>query len=265
MTNLDPTTLSPRQLEDLGPHDLHQLSLRAVNTLTRYRLLLGRCLLALHRSQNYLQFGCSSAIHYATSTLGMRADSARQLRRLAFYLERLVAHAQDPKNRSHHSELRIQASADAMALLERAVQSLSQEAGRILSPGEALEYLAAEYLSRRPLDTAALEAARNQAQKDQLAQQRQTQALAENAERSARNIAPWNALRAAKVTPHQNLQLVQRDKPHWNNPRARKPDHPVRQLSPQPAQRPPAHPRHRPRQPHLPRRPGPQPRSTMRP
>ena len=71
-----------------------------------------------------------------------------------------MAHAQEPKNRSHQSELRIQASADAMALLERAMQSLSQEAGRILSPGEALEYLAAEYLSRRPLDTAALEAAR---------------------------------------------------------------------------------------------------------
>ena len=270
MTHLDPTTLSPRQLEDLAPHDLHQLSLRAAGTLTRYRLLLGRCLLALHRSQNYLQFGCSSAIHYATSTLGMRADSARQLRRLAFCLEslplltqhaqngtlswaklrevarvatpdseafwieacqnhtyqeveRLVAHthAQDPKNRSHHSELRIQASADAMALLERAMQSLSQEAGRILSPGEALEYLAAEYLSRRPLDTAALEAARHQAQQDRLAQQRQTQALAENAERSARNIAPWNALRAAQVDSHGELQILQRDKPHWNNPRAR--------------------------------------------
>ena len=268
MTNLDPTTLTPRQLEDLGPHDIHQLSLRAVNTLTRYRLLLGRCLLAMHRSQNYLQFGCSSAIHYATSTLGMRADSARQLRRLAFCLEslplltqhaqngtiswaklrevarvatpdseafwieicqnhsyqeveRLVAHAQEPKNRSHHSELRIQASAEAMALLERAMQSLSQEAGRILSPGEALEYLAAEYLSRRPLDTAALEAARHQAQQDQLAQQRQTQALAENAERSARNIAPWNALRAAQVASHGELQIVQKDKPHWNNPRAR--------------------------------------------
>ncbi len=83
MTNLDPTTLSPRQLEELGPHDIHQLSLRAVNTLTRYRLLLGRCLLAIDRSQSYLQFGCSSAIHYATALLGMRADSARQLRRLA--------------------------------------------------------------------------------------------------------------------------------------------------------------------------------------
>ena len=29
MTNLDPTTLSPRQLEELGPHDVHQLALRA--------------------------------------------------------------------------------------------------------------------------------------------------------------------------------------------------------------------------------------------
>ena len=136
-------------------------------------------------------------------------------------IERLVAHARDPQNRSHQSELRIQASADAMALLERAMQSLSQEAGRILSPGEALEYLAAEYLSRRPLDTAALQAARHQAQQDQLAQQRQNAALAEQAERSARNIAPWNALRAAQIVPHGDLQLVQKDKPHWNNPRAR--------------------------------------------
>ncbi len=84
MTKLDPTTLSPRQLEDLGPHAVHQLALRATNTLTRYRLLLGRCLLALHRSQDYLQFGCSNAVHYATSVLGMRPESARQLRRLAF-------------------------------------------------------------------------------------------------------------------------------------------------------------------------------------
>ena len=35
MTKLDPTTLSPRQLEDLGPHALHQLALRASNTLAR--------------------------------------------------------------------------------------------------------------------------------------------------------------------------------------------------------------------------------------
>ena len=268
MTPLDPITLSPRQLEDLGPHDIHQFALRAVNTLTRYRLLLGRCLLAMHRNQSYLQFGCSSAIHYATSTLGLRADTARQLRRLAFCLESLplltqhaqdgslswaklrevarvatpdseafwievcqnynyreverrVAHAQDSKNRSHQSELRIRASADTMALLERAMQSLSQEAGRILSPGEALEYLAAEYLSRRPLDTAALEAARHRAQQDQLSQQRQTEALAELAERSARNIAPWNALPAAQIASHGELHLVQKDKPHWNNPRAR--------------------------------------------
>ena len=65
---------------------------------TRYCLLLGRCLLAMHRSQSYLQFGCSSAIHYATSVLGMRADTARQLRRLAFCLESLpllTQHAQD--------------------------------------------------------------------------------------------------------------------------------------------------------------------------
>jgi 5-methylcytosine-specific restriction endonuclease McrA len=211
---------------------------------------LGRCLLALHRSQDYLQFGCSNAIHYATSVLGMRADSARQLRRLAFYPESLpqltqhaqngtlswaklreVAHVATPnseafwieacQNHSYHSELRIQASADAMALLERAMQSLSQEAGRILAPGESLEYLAAEYLSRRPLDTAALEAARHQAQQDRLAQQRQTEALAELAERSARNIAPWNALRAAQITSHGEVHLVQKDKPHWTNPRAR--------------------------------------------
>ena len=63
--------------------------------------------------------------------------------------------------------------------------------------------------------------ARQRAQQDQLSQQRQTEALAENAERSARNIAPWNALRAAQITSHGELQLVARDTPHWNNPRAR--------------------------------------------
>ena len=48
-------------------------------------------------------------------------------------IERLVAHARDPQNRSNQNERRIQASADAMARLERARQSLSQEAGCILS------------------------------------------------------------------------------------------------------------------------------------
>ena len=69
-------------------------------------------------------------------------------------------------------------------------------------------YLAAEYLSRRPLDTAALLAARHLAQQDRLAQKRQNETLAEQAERSARNIVPWKALRAAQIVPHGDLQRV---------------------------------------------------------
>lgn len=269
MNTIDPTTLSVAQLQALGTHAVHQLSLRAAGTLVRYRLMLGRCLLALQRSHDYGQFGCSSAIHYASAILGLRPETARQLRCIALKLEglpqlthhaqagtlswaklrevvrvasvdteafwieacqnhsyreieRLVRHCRpEMSGGSHESELKIRASAEAMAILERAMQSLSQEAGRPLSPGEALEYLAAEYLARRPLDEEALQAARLRAQQDQQAARQRDQALLEQAQRSARNVAPWVAAEAEACAHNPEVAVVKRVRPHWNNPRAR--------------------------------------------
>ncbi len=74
---------------------------------------------------------------------GYKAANQDRTLRMGIAMVGVLSCSSEMAARSHQSELRIQASADAMALLERAMQSLSQEASRILSPGEALEYLAA--------------------------------------------------------------------------------------------------------------------------
>ena len=94
MSNLNPTLLSTDQLVALGPHALHHLAVRAAGTLTSYRLLLGHCLLAVQRSDLHLEHGCSSAIHYATRVLGMKAKEARLLRHVASRLGELPGLAQ---------------------------------------------------------------------------------------------------------------------------------------------------------------------------
>ena len=76
-------------LLELGPDDVHELACRAVGTLTSYRLVLGRCLLAMHQSKGYKKHGCSSAIHYACAALGMSGPAARECRRVAYRLQDL--------------------------------------------------------------------------------------------------------------------------------------------------------------------------------
>ena len=219
---MNPTTLRTEQLIELGANAIHELALRAAGTLTAYRLLLGRCLLALERSAHYHEYGCCSAIHYATSVLGMEAEPARQYRRVARQLEdlprlqvlaeqgeigwsklrevarvatietepfwieacqnypyqeveRMVRRAQSPdRSEATQSALRIYLTPEGMQLLERAFQSVSLEAGRMLSPVEAIEHLAAEYLARRPLDEDALETVREQAVLDEAAPVKRT-------------------------------------------------------------------------------------------
>ena len=62
---------------------LDQLARQANGCLTATRLLLGRCLLALERSRGYLDFGCSSVIHYANERLKLSKRTARLMRWVA--------------------------------------------------------------------------------------------------------------------------------------------------------------------------------------
>ncbi len=58
-----------------------------LSALTPYRLIVGRCLLAMHESKVYKKHGCSSAIHYACSWLGLNSPVARECRREAQRLQ----------------------------------------------------------------------------------------------------------------------------------------------------------------------------------
>jgi uncharacterized damage-inducible protein DinB len=70
-------------LRSLDTKTVHDLAQRAAGTLTSYRLVLGRCLLALHESQGYKEYGCSTATHYGCSVLGISQREAREARRVA--------------------------------------------------------------------------------------------------------------------------------------------------------------------------------------
>ena len=76
-------------LLSLGTEHVHELALRAAGSMTSLRLLLGRCLLALHENKGYKEFGCSSAVHYATQILGIGDREARECRRVARELQPL--------------------------------------------------------------------------------------------------------------------------------------------------------------------------------
>ncbi|MFA7481408.1 MAG: hypothetical protein WC314_12960 [Vulcanimicrobiota bacterium] len=84
----------------LGVSQVHEFARRATATLTTYRLILGRCLLAMRESKGFKKFGCSSEIHYATAKLGMNKRAARECRRVARSLTQiyrlLLVSAVDP-------------------------------------------------------------------------------------------------------------------------------------------------------------------------
>ena len=273
-TSTVPNTLTIDQLAALGSHSLDQIARNAVGTLTTFRVILGRCLVAAVRSEAYLQFGCSSAVHYACSVLGLSAWRARELMRLAksleelphlrvaaengriswcklrevlrvakseddeFWLrvcqrpydevERLVARARagrrldaptDHEAIAEVTELRLNLSADSMAIVERAIQGISQEAGRALPPAQALEWICAEYLTRCPLPVEQkAKEARTRARRDVQAEAENLDAL----ECSARNIPAWSVATACSeeaCPDNPEVQLVQPDRPHWENDR----------------------------------------------
>jgi hypothetical protein len=217
---LDPASLTLDEMMQLDSHALHQMAKKSTGSLTRYRALLGRLLLAIHRTDAYLEHGCSSGVHYAILQLGMSRKEAKRLVAVARELESLpylrylanngeiewsklreivrvatgeteqhwaqlcrdhtyaqiedlVARSQrgeipsdQPEPRSPRSELRCHFEPDQMAVLERGLQIMCQQAGRALSMAEAIELLFAEKLAGHEVDEEQLESVSQEALKD---------------------------------------------------------------------------------------------------
>ncbi|MBX3172309.1 MAG: HNH endonuclease [Candidatus Eremiobacteraeota bacterium] len=86
---LDPASLTLDEMLRMDAHALHQLARKSAGTVTRYRVLLGRLLLAIGRTDAYLEHGCSSAVHYGILQLGLPPKEARRLICIARELESL--------------------------------------------------------------------------------------------------------------------------------------------------------------------------------
>ncbi len=86
---INPIYWSAERIISCGHDTIHELALNAAGTLNSYHIVLGRCLLAVHRSKLYEVFACSGAVHYAVQILGLRAQKARTLRWVAQKLEAL--------------------------------------------------------------------------------------------------------------------------------------------------------------------------------
>lgn len=85
----NPVHWTADQLVSFGDDALHGLALAATGTVGSYHLVLGRCLLAVDRCRLYEKYGCSGAVHYGISVLGLGEKLARALRRAALDLESL--------------------------------------------------------------------------------------------------------------------------------------------------------------------------------
>lgn len=83
----DPVTLTLDEMMQMDPLALHHLAKKTAGTLTRYRALLGRLILAIERTGAYLDYGCSGGIHYAIMQLGLPLKQAQLLVRVARELE----------------------------------------------------------------------------------------------------------------------------------------------------------------------------------
>ncbi len=86
---LDPVSLTLEELARMDPHDLHQLARKAVGSLSRYRALTGRLLLAIDRSEAYWEYGCNSGVHFGVNQLGLSRKEGLVLLLVARELESL--------------------------------------------------------------------------------------------------------------------------------------------------------------------------------
>jgi HNH endonuclease len=89
LSTTNPVAFRLDTLLALGVSEVHELACKAVGTLTSYRVVLGRCLLAMRESKGFKKFGCSSEMHYAISHLGLSEGVAGECRRVARDLIRL--------------------------------------------------------------------------------------------------------------------------------------------------------------------------------
>ena len=85
----DPVSLTLDEMLQMDSHALHQMARISAGTLTRYRALLGRLLLAIGRTDAHLELGCSSAVHYGIVQLGLPVKEVRRLIHVARELESL--------------------------------------------------------------------------------------------------------------------------------------------------------------------------------
>ena len=72
-----------KTLLSLEISEVDGLARKAVGSLTSFRLLLGRCLLAMRETKGFKKDGCSSEIHYSVSRLGLSEGVAGDCRRVA--------------------------------------------------------------------------------------------------------------------------------------------------------------------------------------
>lgn len=79
----DPVLFRLDTLLSLGVSQVHELARKATGRMTGYRVMIGRCLLAMRESKGFKKYGCSSEIHYATAKLGLTERSAGDYRRVA--------------------------------------------------------------------------------------------------------------------------------------------------------------------------------------
>ena len=86
---VDPVHWSIKTILAQDSDVIEELAKRSAGTTTAYRVVLGRCLLAMDESKLCTTMGFSSSIHYAIQVLGLEKKEAYGLRRVALNLESL--------------------------------------------------------------------------------------------------------------------------------------------------------------------------------
>jgi 5-methylcytosine-specific restriction endonuclease McrA len=87
MFTVDPVHWTTRNILEHGPKVILELAKKSSTITHAYRLVVGRCLLAIRESRLYAEHGYSSEIHYAISALGLSHKEACEYRRVAGALE----------------------------------------------------------------------------------------------------------------------------------------------------------------------------------
>lgn len=252
---VDPVFWTRRGIVSLGVEVIHELALRSSATTHAYKLVTGRCLLAIDETKLHETHGYSSSIHYAVCVLGLGEKEAQGLRRVAFCLESLpvltraaelgqvpwgklseivrkaspeteavwlaiaakkscreieklvrsteygkLPWDEDQEPEAPLTRLSLSLNPETSVLLERAVHSISQAAGKPMSTAEVLEHLMVEHLAKRPVSPEALEAARQEGRRRVVAHKMRNARLIEEAKELAEELGwsrSFNPLEAA--------------------------------------------------------------------